>query len=92
MYPVQLVVETTRVADRMSISGATPQRRLRCVAVGTAHTSTSDHSLSQTTYGNMIVKSYTPYYMYFRYSLPARFSVGGAGIMIVRVCVRLSTR
>jgi len=32
-YPVQLVVEATRVADRMSVSGATPERRLRRLAV-----------------------------------------------------------
>jgi len=44
-YPVQLVVETTRVADRVSISRPTPQRRLRGVAVGAAHTPTCDHSL-----------------------------------------------
>jgi len=47
-YPVQLIVETTRVADGMSISGATPQCRLRRAAVGTAHTSAGDHALLQT--------------------------------------------
>jgi len=42
---VQFEVKTARVADRISKRGATPQRRLRSVAVGTAYTSTADHSL-----------------------------------------------
>ena len=48
IYPVQLVVETTRVADGTSVGSATPQRGLRRVAVGTTHASADDHSLPQT--------------------------------------------
>ena len=48
MYPVQLEVETTRVADGMSVSSSTPQRCLCRVAVGAAHISASDYTLRAT--------------------------------------------
>ena len=60
-YPVQFEVEAARVADWMSKRGATPQCRLRSVAIRTVHTSTGDHSLSHQQRRKMSVFPYSLY-------------------------------